>query len=62
MSLQQNEVFLEVADESFQEAIDTSDWKRCEEIIADMKDSGFEKEVKDMYSRLNLARFNDIED
>lgn len=59
MSHQINEVWLQTAYQTFTEALEAGQWGLAEEIMADTRDNGFEKEWQTMYKEYNFSRFED---
>ena len=59
-SLKQNDVFLEAAQESFEENLEAKNYQLVEDIMADVKQAGFFNEYADMHSRYTLKRFSNL--
>lgn len=54
-----NDAWLEAAIENFEEALEGGQWDMVHNIMADVRDNGFEDAWKDMYKRYNHERFNE---
>ncbi len=59
MSNKENDKWLEAAKENFEEAIEADQWDLAKDILADMKDKGFEKETSTMRLHLIHKRYHD---
>jgi len=60
MSLNENTLWLESAQESFEENLEAKNYQLVEDIMADVKQAGFFNEYADMHSRYTLKRFNNL--
>lgn len=56
MSNENNTVFLESANQNFEEALESKDFTAAQDIMGDVENMGFKTEYHDMTKRYNAAK------